>query len=124
MKLGIKPVSNILPEGWWNDLINKAGDRESLATAIEAEGVLVADALAAVRSQGFDFEEWTAGLRKERRGRFAGSAWAEKYGAILIPARLLEAGMLAVRYHVPLGLAINRLEEAEGWRNLKEEAET
>lgn len=57
------------------------------------------------------FLEWRSGLRKERRKEFAGDAFAQRYGAILMPEIAMEVGMLTHEFHVPFGLAFNRLVE-------------
>lgn len=116
MKLGIEPLPLLLEGTWWTDLLDGAGDQIALVAILQGYGKLAEDALEQATAPGFNWSDWETGLLRERRGHFAGEAWAERYGAILLPARLLEAGIVAERFKVPLGLAINRLEEAEAWR--------
>lgn len=53
------------------------------------------------------------GLFNERKGKFAGEEWAERFGAILLPKRAMEASQVAQHYHVPWGAAVLRLAELE-----------
>jgi len=59
-----------------------------------------------------DFKAFRAGLKKERRGKFAGVPWMERFGAVLLPAVMFEVGVVMVNYHVPFGLAYIRMREA------------
>lgn len=72
------------------------------------------DALAAAEAMRDDdwpvFEE---GLRKERRKKFAGAEWCERFGAIVIPDAMSTASILANQYGVPWGCAFIRLHEQD-----------
>jgi hypothetical protein len=57
------------------------------------------------------FLQWRAGLRLERKGKFAGEDFMERFGAILMPANLIRVGQVALQFHVPFGLAFCRLKE-------------
>jgi hypothetical protein len=59
-----------------------------------------------------DFGEYWAGARKERRGTFAGEAWAVKYGAILMPELLLRVSLVAMQYGAPWGTAFLQCQRA------------
>lgn len=59
-----------------------------------------------------DFLIFKGGLRKERKGEFAGEDFMEKFGCILMPANLMHVGMIADKFKVPFGLAFCRLVEA------------
>lgn len=75
--------------------------------------LIAADALKIVDSMtGSGFRDWRAGLKLERRGKFAGEAWAVKYGAVLMPAIIVQVGLLASDYNVPFGLAYIRMRDA------------
>lgn len=58
------------------------------------------------------WEEFQAGLKKERKGRAAGEAWYEKYMDILLPATMFSVASIAQHYKAPWGLAYNRCVEA------------
>jgi hypothetical protein len=92
--------------------IDAALTPEDLRSALLAWKNLAADALAVAETMtAEDFEVFRAGLRKERKGRFAGDEWAIKYGAILMPEVMFKVSMVASQFHVPWGLAYKRLEE-------------
>ncbi|MGH7782247.1 MAG: hypothetical protein ACREO5_00155 [Candidatus Binatia bacterium] len=77
------------------------------------------DALAiAEKMTDADFVEFRMLLAKERRGKFAGEQFSEKYGAIVMPEKLLISSLVESQYKVPWGLAFLRCEQ-EGWIMLK-----
>jgi hypothetical protein len=57
------------------------------------------------------FLSFVNGVRRERRGHFAGAEWAEKYGAILMPSVLMRVSMVADQFKVPWGCAYIRLRD-------------
>ena len=59
---------------------------------------------------------WRAGLALERSRVFAGQEFAERFGAILLPEKLMDATLVARRFHVPLVIALQRIEEKEDGR--------
>lgn len=74
---------------------------------------VAADALEIVSGMTEDgFKAFRKGLRSERRGKFAGEEWMNKYGAVMLPAVLFEASIVASLYMVPWGLAYIRLRES------------
>lgn len=60
-----------------------------------------------------DFSEWRAGLKKERRGKFAGEQFSDKFGPLLMPETMLKASLVAHRFKVPWGLAYIRIRESQ-----------
>jgi len=55
--------------------------------------------------------EWPAfrkGLRLERKQKFAGMPWAEKYGAVILPEVMLRVAAIALKFKVPWGCAFIR----------------
>lgn len=63
-----------------------------------------------------EFSTFRVGLLSERKKKFAGEEWADKYLAILLPERMLETSMLANDMKVPWGLAYRRLKESGAWK--------
>jgi len=59
-----------------------------------------------------DFELFRKGLKKERKGVFAGEKWSERFADILMPALMFKVSITASEYKVPWGLAYLRLKEA------------
>jgi len=55
------------------------------------------------------FEEFRDGLRKERRGKFAGEDFAIKYGDILMPRVMFKVSMVAEHFKAPWGCVYIRL---------------
>jgi hypothetical protein len=82
---------------------------DSLIEGLRDWSPFTTDALLIVRGQGFDFDVFKEGLVKEQLGEFAGKEWAEIYGAIMLPSRLMRASLVAVEFHVPLSMAMQRL---------------
>ncbi len=75
--------------------------------------LLAADAHAlAERMDEESFERFKKGLKKERRGQFAGESYAEEFGVLMMPAGMFKVAMVAADYHVPFGLAYIRLKES------------
>src|SRR5688500_12702503 len=58
-----------------------------------------------------DFREWQIGLKKERRGKFAGEDFVRRFGAVLMPQPMLRITMIADEYGVPFVVAHHRLKE-------------
>ncbi len=76
-------------------------------------GGLCADAFAVVQTMtDEDWPEYRRGRNKESRGLFAGEAWADRYGAILMPNILFQVSMIAEYFHAPWGTAFLRCEQA------------
>jgi hypothetical protein len=58
-----------------------------------------------------DFTEYQKGIAIERKGKFAGEEYAERYGAILLPEFLMFVSYVADRFKVPWGVAFIRLRD-------------
>lgn len=61
-----------------------------------------------------DFVDFRQGMLKERRGKFAGDRWAEKFGEILLPGLMLNVSAVAQHFNAPWGAAFIRLQQ-EGY---------
>ena len=57
------------------------------------------------------FLAFQKGERSERRGKFAGEDWAAKYGAVILPAVLMQIGLIAQHFGAPWGCAFIRCKE-------------
>lgn len=71
--------------------------------------LLAGDAFDSVANPAFDWKEFQAGRKKEKRGVFAGEAWSDKYGAILMPEILMRIAIMANEYLAPDGCVFKRL---------------
>jgi hypothetical protein len=57
-----------------------------------------------------DFVVFKRGLKKERRGVFAGEAFAERYAALVMPEPMFTVSLVADHYKVPFNVARVRLQ--------------
>ena len=100
------------PIAGYNKAISGAKTLEELFEAVGMYKRIAGDALEVVgKMNGRDFLEFQKGLRDERKGNFAGEAFTEKYGAILMPHVMVEVGMLAHYCKAPWGCAFIRMKE-------------
>jgi hypothetical protein len=100
------------PTPRYNAGLDRAKDPTALRAFLREWPTLAPDAIAAARSiKPADWPEWRRGLQSERKGTFSGEAWAERFGAILMPERMMRASMLADQFVVPWGVAWIRLTE-------------
>jgi len=96
----------------YNDALDAAANRKRLVSYLQAWQEFAPDARAIVKAMTErDFDEWRAGLTKERSGEFAGEEWARRFGVVLMPERMVRTTVIAQRFAVPWGLAWLRLKE-------------
>jgi hypothetical protein len=98
----------------WKDALDSALTLERLTETLFEWRELCPDAWEGRPINGEEFTEWRKGLDMERgrpgkRQRFAGPAWADRYGAILLPGELLRVALFADQYKCPWGTAYIRL---------------
>jgi hypothetical protein len=58
-----------------------------------------------------DFKEFRRGLKSERKGRFAGEAWAHRFSAVMMPLPMIRISQIASEYHVPFFVALQRVRD-------------
>lgn len=93
--------------------LTKAKTLEALQTHVETYRRVADDAWKVVKEMDAPaFLRFLSGLRKERKGEFAGEEWASKYMAVLMPEILMRVSMVADQYGAPWGCAFIRLKEA------------
>lgn len=74
---------------------------------------LASDAIAIIAAMSHeDFDVYTRGMRQERRGFFAGHAFAEKYAAIQMPEVMFVVAWKAQEYKAPWGMCYIRMRDA------------
>ncbi len=66
---------------------------------------------AALKMTNADFTVFREGLKKERKGCFAGEDFVTRFGDILMPAVMFKVSIHASEFHVPFGLMYIRLRE-------------
>lgn len=85
---------------------------DDLKALVEAYAELAVDALPVVKRMTPDeFKEFRAGLNKERRGKFAGEAWATKYAAVVMPLPMMQITQIAAQYKAPFGVTWQRVRD-------------
>ena len=102
----------------YQDAIAGARNREELRDAIEPYLQVADDAMKATNDM--DWAEWTRGLKSERKGKYAGDEWAERYGAILMPEVMFKVSIVAEQFKVPWGLAYIRLRDVGKLKETKD----
>jgi hypothetical protein len=92
--------------------LDAAKTLDDLRTAVKLYGEVAIDAVEAVeRMMEDDFEDWRHALAGERKGIFMGEDRMEKFGDILMPGTMMKISIFASQFHVPWGLAYNRLKQ-------------
>lgn len=92
-----------------------------LQDALRRWPTLAPDALAACPQTDEEFRSFKLGMSKERAGHFAWEEFVKKFGAVLMPERMLEIAFLSARCNVPFGVAYIRGSTARTWKWEKEE---
>lgn len=93
-------------------MLPKCTTLEQLRAHVLAYEALALDAVPVVQAMtAADFKVWQAGLKKERRGVFAGEEFARRFGAVLMPQPMMTVAMVADEYKVPFNVALMRLRE-------------
>lgn len=95
----------------YSKALGAAKTLNSLRALLDDYHTIAADACAAAPQDEEEFAEFFAGLLKERKGKFAGEAFAQKYGAVLMPEIMFRVGMIANKFGAPWGLAFLRAKE-------------
>jgi hypothetical protein len=104
-------ISYLATEQDWVDAID-APTLADLRTQVEPWRPYVPDALAIVDGMTEEsFQDWLAGLEKERRGQWAGMEHSRRFGALLMPASCIKATLIAQTFKTPFGVALIRLTE-------------
>jgi hypothetical protein len=102
----------------WCEALDSSLTAERLEETLHEWRELFPDAWDARPTNSVEFDVFRAGLKKERgskghRRAFAGAEWCERFGAIMLPALLLQVGEVALRFQVPWGTAYIRMQEAK-----------
>jgi len=103
-------MDEVVPE--YGAALDKCATFGDCMSVLDRYRELFPDALAAAPKNAMEFDQFQRGLRKERKGTFAGEQWLERFGAVMMPALAIQVAEVAMRFHVPWGLAFNRLVEA------------
>lgn len=84
----------------------------ALAAHVMAYAEFAKDAWPIVRDMSeADFVTFRKGLRSERRGKFAGLEFAQRFAAVMMPEPMFTIVQIADEYKVPFVVAHRRLKE-------------
>lgn len=97
------------PVDEYNKALDSAADAQSLRDGIKKFYLIAWDAMDVAMSDEFDFKEFKAGLKKERKQKFSGEDWMSKYGNILIPDMIVHVATVSSKCRVPFGCAYIRM---------------
>jgi hypothetical protein len=108
----MKPISYTSDQASdYNEALPKCKSLAELTRLLESYHTIFPDALQAAPRNADQFEDFMAGLRKERRGKFAGAEFMQRFGAVLLPELMIHVGMVAQHFHAPWGCAFLRLKD-------------
>ena len=105
-------VSYLTEAHEWTDALRSAQTPAGIAAVVEAWRPFSEDpemVLPTNKAEMADLQNGLADKRKQRR------RWAERWGHLVLPKRMLEAGMVAAGCHAPWGTALIQLSKARGW---------
>jgi hypothetical protein len=105
-------VSYLTEAHGWTDALRSARTPAGILAVVEAWRPFSEDPELAVptnKAELADLQDGLADKRKQRR------RWAERWGHLVLPERMLEAGVVAARYHIPWGTALIQLAKARSW---------
>lgn len=114
MKINGKQVSYLTedPAKEYSKAISATKTVEQLVNAIIPFIEIADDALEIAKSLSkADYIEFMKGLKKERRGEFAGEKFADKYASLIMPEKMFIASIVSDQYKIPWGLAAIRCEQ-------------
>ncbi len=76
----------------YSDALPKCKTLAELMSLLESYHMICPDALQRAPTNEAEFIEFMSGLRKEKRGEFAGEQFIERFGAVLLPDLLVRFG--------------------------------
>ena len=104
--------------------LDKAKSLDELRSVVRRYAEVAYDAMLAVDEWTTDdFDDWRHALSKERKGKFMGDKFAERFSCVLMPEAMFKVAIVASEFHVPWGLAYHRLKDA-GKLTIKNEIAT
>lgn len=110
-------VGYLTEEKEWSAMLDSAVTVASLRAGVLAWEPFVDDAQSiADTMDDAALISFRAGLKKERKGKFAGEKFLGRFGALLLPKGLMDASLTAEQYKVPFGLALIRMQAAGAFR--------
>ena len=96
----------------WAEALDFCEELETLRQTCREWRDVAPDAVAvAEKMSKRDFGEFMKGLKAERRGKYAGDQWVDKYGALAMPELMVKVSHVAAQFGVPWGCAYIRMKE-------------
>lgn len=95
----------------YSDALTACKTLDELQQTLNSYRTIASDAVEAIPKNQKEFAQFRAGLRKERKGQFAGEDWAETFMSIVMPEVMFKVSMMASRFMVPWGCAYIRMKE-------------
>ena len=97
----------------YNKMLDEADTLEKLVKGVTDFKLIANDALKKVSTMDqAAFEDFRGGLAMERKRKFAGEEWNDKYGEIIIPSVIMAVAVVAHQFMVPWGCAYIRMRDA------------
>lgn len=108
----MKPISYTSDQASdYSKALPKCKSLDELTHLLESYHTIFPDALEHAPMNEGEFIDFMAGLRKERRGQFAGEEFMNRFGVVLLPELMLHVGMVAQHFGAPWGCAFLRLKD-------------
>lgn len=107
----MKPITYLsdTPTDYSND-IAACGSHEELLATLQSYRSIANDAFLAAPTKD-EFPQFVVGLKKERKGKFAGEEFASRFGAVLMPELMLKVTLYANHFGVPFGATYLRMKD-------------
>lgn len=93
------------------DAIVKCQTLNELLVVLDDYKSIFYDAFEAAPKNDEEFNEFITGLKKERRGKFAGNKFMGRYGCVLLPTLAMRVAIVSMNCSAPWGCAFIRLKE-------------
>lgn len=90
--------------------IRSAKSKQELLLILKSWSWIAQDALE-IATQISNWNEWEHFLKEETRGNYMGDELCLKYGAILLPEKMLNVSMTANHFKTPWGCAYIRMKQ-------------
>lgn len=100
------------PDADYTHALTDVTTLEQLRALVTVYAELAVDAVPVVqRMTDDDFAEFRKGMLLERKKKFAGEAWAKKFGAVLMPMPMMQITQVADHFKAPFGVTWQRLKD-------------
>ncbi len=84
---------------------------EQLREMVESYREIAQDAVNALPKDIEEFLKFRSGLSKERKGKFSGLEFSNRFGSLIMPDIIVKVSMVAEKFKAPWGLCYLRMKE-------------